>query len=70
MLELVFQSLELVRIAQPQHSHQVQLTFGRGRLPGLNARQRMVPGDGNRLLRLGANAEQQFGDRDENNEHS
>jgi hypothetical protein len=30
----------------------------------------MVPGDGNRLLRLGANAEQQFGDRDENNEHS
>ena len=54
----------------PQHRHQVEWEFGRSWLPGLNARKRMVPGDGNRLLRLRANAEQQFGDSDENNDYA
>ena len=44
----------------------MELAIGRSRLPGLNARgSRMVPGDGNPVLRFGAGTQQQFGDSDE-----
>jgi hypothetical protein len=70
LLELSFHLLELVGIAQSEHRHQVKLTFGRGRPPGLNIRQGMVPGEGDWLLRLGASAEQQLDDRDEDEQHT
>ena len=53
-------------LRNPRTAIKLELAICRSRLPGLNARSsRMVPGDGNPVLRFGAGTQQQFGDSDE-----